>query len=52
MRIDPLPAENAEGLITSLLGSEAALAPLKRLLVERSGGSPYRVESTSFAGEP
>jgi hypothetical protein len=33
LRIDPLPSDNADELLDALLGADAALDPLKRLLV-------------------
>ncbi|MBI1967614.1 MAG: AAA family ATPase, partial [Gemmatimonadetes bacterium] len=35
LQIDPLPPESAEALLDALLGSDPALAPLKRLVIER-----------------
>src|SRR5262249_24448516 len=40
LRIDPLPPENADELLDALLGTDAALAPLKILLVERTDANP------------
>jgi class 3 adenylate cyclase/tetratricopeptide (TPR) repeat protein len=59
LRLDPLPAESAEELLTALLGSDDALEPLKRLLVERTEGVPFfleecvrtLVETGALAGE-
>ncbi len=36
LRIDPLPPESAEELLEALLGADAALGPLKQLLVEQT----------------
>jgi class 3 adenylate cyclase/tetratricopeptide (TPR) repeat protein len=44
LRLDPLPPESAEELLTALLGSDPALAPLKRLLIERTDGNPFFLE--------
>ncbi|HSB60899.1 MAG TPA: tetratricopeptide repeat protein, partial [Vicinamibacteria bacterium] len=46
LRIDPLPRESADDLLTALLGSDAALAPLRRLLVERTEGNPFFLEES------
>jgi class 3 adenylate cyclase/tetratricopeptide (TPR) repeat protein len=59
LRIDPLPPERADELLEALLGSDAALGPLKRLLVERTEANPLfleesvraLVETGSLAGE-
>ena len=40
LRIDPLPAEGAEAVLDALLGPDASLEPLKRLLIERAEGNP------------
>src|SRR5712692_9336433 len=36
LRIDPLPVETAEELLDALLGTTSELAPLKRLLIDRT----------------
>ena len=46
LRIDPLPPESAEELLEALLGSDAALEPLKRLLTERTEGNPFFLEES------
>src|SRR4029450_12654538 len=46
LRIDPLSAESAEDLLESLLGPDAALMPLKRLLIERTEGNPFFLEES------
>jgi class 3 adenylate cyclase/tetratricopeptide (TPR) repeat protein len=46
LRIDPLPPESAEALLDALLGGDAALAPLKRLLIERTEGNPFFLEES------
>jgi predicted ATPase len=38
--IDPLPPEGAEELLDALLGFDADLVPLKRLLIERTEANP------------
>jgi len=42
--LQPLPEESLEYLLQILLGSESGLAPVKRFLVERSGGNPFFIE--------
>jgi class 3 adenylate cyclase/tetratricopeptide (TPR) repeat protein len=46
IRIDPLPPESAEELLEALLGTDAALVPLKRLLIERTEGNPFFLEES------
>src|SRR3972149_5196299 len=46
LRIDPLPPENAEELLDALLGNDAGLQPLKRLLIERTEGNPFFLEES------
>jgi tetratricopeptide (TPR) repeat protein len=46
LRIDPLPPENADELLGALLGTDAALAPLKILLVERTDANPLFLEES------
>jgi class 3 adenylate cyclase/tetratricopeptide (TPR) repeat protein len=59
LRLDPLPPESAEALLGALLGADAGLDALKRLLVARTEGNPFfleesvrsLVERTVLAGE-
>ena len=44
LRIDALPAESAEELLEALVGDDASLGPLKRLLVRR--GNPFFLEES------
>jgi class 3 adenylate cyclase len=46
LQIDPLPPESTEALLDALLGSDATLAPLKRLVIERTEGNPFFIEET------
>jgi class 3 adenylate cyclase len=46
LRIDPLAAAGAESLLSALLGAEARLGPLKRLLIERTEGNPFFLEES------
>ncbi len=41
LRVDPLPAENADEFLTALLGDHAALQPLKRILLDRTEGNAF-----------
>ena len=46
LRIDPLETASAEHLLRSLLGEDPALDPLKRHLIDRTGGNPLFLEET------
>jgi class 3 adenylate cyclase/tetratricopeptide (TPR) repeat protein len=46
LRIDPLPAATAEEVLASLLGDDATLAPLKRVLIARTEGNPLFLEES------
>jgi class 3 adenylate cyclase/predicted ATPase len=46
LRIDPLPPESVDELLEVLVGRDAELAPLKRLLVERTEGNPFFLEES------
>src|SRR5215510_9835961 len=46
LRIDPLAPENADELLDALLGTDAALAPLKISLVERTDANPFFLEES------
>ncbi|MGC1679286.1 MAG: adenylate/guanylate cyclase domain-containing protein [Candidatus Binataceae bacterium] len=46
LRLDPLGMESADEMLTGMLGDGAALAPLKRLIVEKTGGNPFFMEET------
>ncbi len=41
LRLDPLPPASAEAVLDALLGSDPGLAPLKRVLIERTEGNPF-----------
>jgi tetratricopeptide (TPR) repeat protein len=49
LRIDPLPPEGAEAVLDALLGPDASLEPLKRLLIERTEGNPFFLEESARA---
>jgi class 3 adenylate cyclase/tetratricopeptide (TPR) repeat protein len=46
LRINPLPPESADELLSALLGPDQALEPLKRVLVERTQGNPFFLEES------
>ncbi len=46
LRIDPLSAGSAEGLLRTLLGDDPSLEPLKRLLIARTEGNPFFLEES------
>ena len=46
LRLDPLPHEHAEELLGALVGSDAGLDPLKRVLIERTEGNPFFLEES------
>ncbi len=46
LRLDPLGKESAEEMLTALVGDGAEVRPLKRLIVERTGGNPFFMEET------
>ena len=46
LQIDSLPAESADELLAALLGPDAALGPLKRLLIERTEANPLFLEES------
>ena len=60
LRLDPLPPASAEAVLEALLGQDPSLAPLKRLLIERTEGNPFfleesvrtLVETGALVGEP
>src|SRR5262249_17907562 len=46
LRIDPLPPDSADELLDALLGADAALGPLKQLLVTRTEANPLFLEES------
>ncbi len=46
LRLDPLPPASAEAVLDALLGQDPSLAPLKRLLIERTEGNPFFLEES------
>ncbi len=46
VRLDALPMASAEELLEALVGNDPSLAPLKRLLTERTEGNPFFLEES------
>ena len=46
LRLDPLGKESAEEMLAVLVGDAAELAPLKRLIIEKTEGTPFFMEET------
>src|SRR5262245_44227921 len=46
LRIDPLPSESAEELLTALLGEDPTLESLRRTLIGRTEGNPFFLEES------
>ncbi len=44
LRLDPLAQDSASEMLTALLGSGVEVAPLKRLIIERTEGNPFFME--------
>jgi class 3 adenylate cyclase/predicted ATPase len=44
LRLDPLGKESADEMLTALLGDGKDLIPLKRLIIERTEGTPFFME--------
>jgi class 3 adenylate cyclase/predicted ATPase len=44
LRLDPLGRESTEEVLAALLGNAVELAPLKRLVAEKTGGNPFFIE--------
>jgi predicted ATPase len=44
LRLDPLGRAMADDMLTTLLGQAAELAPLRRLIIERTEGNPFFIE--------
>jgi predicted ATPase/class 3 adenylate cyclase len=47
LRLDPLGKESAEAMLSSLLGDDKGLIPLKRLIIEKTEGNPFFMEETA-----
>ena len=46
LRLDPLPPASADAFLQALLGDDPSLAPLKPLLIARTGGNPFFLEES------
>jgi class 3 adenylate cyclase/tetratricopeptide (TPR) repeat protein len=46
LRLDPLPEASADSLLQALLGDDAGLVPLTRLLIARTQGNPFFLEES------
>jgi class 3 adenylate cyclase/tetratricopeptide (TPR) repeat protein len=46
LRLDPLGKESAEEMLASLIGEGKDLIPLKRLIIEKTEGTPFFMEET------
>ena len=46
LRLDPLGKESADEMLSALLGDDAEIRPLKRLIIERTEGNPFFMEET------
>jgi class 3 adenylate cyclase/predicted ATPase len=44
LRLDPLGKEEAQELLTALLGESTALSPLKQFILEKTEGNPFFME--------
>jgi class 3 adenylate cyclase len=44
LRLDPLGKESAAEMLTALVGDTSEMAPLKRLIIERTEGNPFFME--------
>jgi len=44
LRLDPLGTESADEMLSALLGDSPDLAPLKKLIIERTEGNPFFME--------
>jgi class 3 adenylate cyclase/tetratricopeptide (TPR) repeat protein len=44
--LDPLGRESAGEMLSALLGDSAELAPLKRVIIQKTGGNPFFIEET------
>jgi tetratricopeptide (TPR) repeat protein len=46
LRLDPLPLTSVEDFLQALLGDDASLISVKRLLIARTGGNPFFLEES------
>jgi class 3 adenylate cyclase/predicted ATPase len=46
LRLDPLGRDSAEEMLSALLGDNGELAPLKRVIIQKTEGNPFFMEET------
>jgi len=46
LRLDPLGKQSAEEMLSAMLGEGVELAPLKRLIIDKTEGNPFFMEET------
>ena len=46
LRLDPLTGESADEMLSAMLGDGIELAPLKRLIIDKTEGNPFYMEET------
>jgi class 3 adenylate cyclase/predicted ATPase len=46
LRLDPLGKESADEMLSAMLGDGVELAPLKRLIIDKTEGNPFFMEET------
>jgi class 3 adenylate cyclase/tetratricopeptide (TPR) repeat protein len=46
LRLGPIGRENAEQIVTALVGDDAATEPLRRLIIDKTEGNPFYMEET------
>ena len=46
LRLDPLGKENADEMLTAMVGDSVEIRPLKLLIIERTQGNPFFMEET------
>ena len=46
LRLDPLGKKSGEEMLSAMLGDSIELAPLKRLIIEKTEGNPFFMEET------
>jgi class 3 adenylate cyclase/tetratricopeptide (TPR) repeat protein len=44
LRLDPLDTESADEMVSALLGDSSDVAPVKKLIIERTEGNPFFME--------
>jgi predicted ATPase len=46
LRLDPLTGESADEMLSAMLGDGIELAPVKRLIIDKTEGNPFYMEET------